>query len=97
MSTGPTRQLHMIKLSAIPITQTEIQVLSRRLSFCTLENFDLFEVVTDLQHFVRKLLLKWTYTKTNIEIDTTDWSQYSMSAFKALWDLTLFQKNNTVD
>lgn len=76
----------------------ETRVLSRGLSFCPQENFDLFEVMTDLQLSVRKLLLKCTYAKNDIEIDTTDWFKYTMREFKALLDLTLvFQENNTID
>lgn len=57
-----------------------------------------FEVVTDLHLFARKLMLKCQYEKSNIDIDTTDWSKYSMGEFKALRDLTLlFLESNTND
>lgn len=73
-------------------------VLSCGLTFCPQAHFDLFEAITDIQLFVRKLLLKCMYAKNESDIDITDWSAYSMKEFKALRDLTLlFQKNNTID
>lgn len=38
-------------------------------------------------------MLKCTHAKSNIDIDTTDWSQYIMTEFKAL--TILFQESNT--
>lgn len=96
--TDPTEQLSVINLSSHSLTQAETQILPGSLTFCPQENFDLFEVVMDLQLFVRKLLLKCMYTKNKAVIDNTDWSSYSMREFKALRDITiLFEENNTVD
>lgn len=75
-----------------------MEVLSRGLSFCPSQNFDLFEVVTDLHLFARKVMLKCQPETSNTDIDTTDWSEYSMHEFKALQNLTLlFQESNTSD
>ena len=93
-----TRPPSVINLSSHPLSVSETSLLSRGLSFCPESNIDIFEAITDIHLFVRKLLLKCMYNKNNTEIDTTDWSTYKMREFKALRDLTiLFQENNTID
>lgn len=93
-----TESFSVINLSSYSLSSAEIDVLSRGLTFCPQENFDLFEVVTDLQLFARRLLLKSLHAKTDTNIDMSEWASFSMKEFKALRDLTLlFQENNTVD
>lgn len=57
-SMDPTKSLNAVNLSSYSLTQAEVQVLSKGLSFCLHQNFDHFEIVTDLHLFAHKLLLK---------------------------------------
>lgn len=88
----------MTNLSFHKLTDAEVHLLSRGLTFCLEANFDLFEAITDLHLFARKILLKVFYAKKESEVDTTDWSVFSMKEFKALRDLTLlYEEGNTTD
>lgn len=88
----------MINLFTHELTDVEIHLLSHGLTFGPEASFDLFEAITDVQLFARKTLLKSFHAKNESEVDTTDWSDFSMKEFKALWDFTLlFQENNTID
>lgn len=93
-----THHLSVINLSSYELPPAEFQVLSRGLTFCPEQNFKVFEAITDLQLFARRLLLKYLHEKGNSDEDTVDWSTYSMREFKAPRDLTLlYQENNTFD
>lgn len=90
--------LSSYKLSSYKLSSAEIQILSRGLAFCPEQNFVIFEAITDIQLFARRLLLKYLHAKNDPHEDTTDWSLYSMWEFKALQHLTLlYQENNMVD
>uniref|UniRef100_A0A803KFZ4 Reverse transcriptase domain-containing protein n=2 Tax=Xenopus tropicalis TaxID=8364 RepID=A0A803KFZ4_XENTR len=58
ISTEEQREEKILNLSDRPLNSTEKIVLEKGLTFCPTKNFDLFDTITDVNRFVRKLLLK---------------------------------------
>lgn len=55
--------LNIINLSDYKLSDDEIAILSKGLTFCPSSNIDTFEVIKDLHLFARKLILKSLYAK----------------------------------
>lgn len=58
-----------MNLSSYPLTQDEVSVLSKGLTFVPANKLDKFEVIKDLHLYTRKLLLKSMFEKTKPDME----------------------------
>ncbi|XP_069590016.1 uncharacterized protein [Ranitomeya imitator] len=84
-----TNQLQVINLSEYTLTQAQLEVLSKGLTFSPTNNFDFFTAIKDLFLFARKLILKKLHSKGNGGPEV----QAEMEALKALEELLIEQES----
>ncbi|KAM4771055.1 CD109 antigen-like [Rhinophrynus dorsalis] len=61
--------LNVINLSNTILTEAQIYVLSRGLSFVPSNNFSLFDTIVDLNRFIRKLTLHKFFSRNSLPLD----------------------------
>lgn len=77
--------MEIINLSSYALTDSDKQWLSKGLSFCPHINIDHFEVIKDVDIFVRNLLLKLIYYKEDLKDDKVSLLEnYSKTDFQML-------------